>query len=140
APHPGWSEQDPADWWRALCEAVPRALGEADVSSRQVAAVGFSGGAHTPRLVDANGEVVRPAILWSDARSGTEANELQQRYGDEILSIACNWPTATWTQPQLLWLARHEPATLARTKRLYVAKDWLRAQLTGTWETDSTEA
>lgn len=140
APQPGWSEQDPADWWRALCDAVPRALGEADMANHRIAAVAFSAGAHTPVLVDGSGKVIRPAILWSDARSGAEAIELQERHGDEILSVACNWPAATWTQPQLLWLARHEPATLERTQRLYVAKDWLRSQLTGTWETDSTEA
>ena len=79
-------------------------------------------------------------MLWSDARSGAEARELQERFGDEILELACNLPAPTWTQPQLLWLARHEPEVLARTRRLYVAKDWLRSRPTGTWETDATEA
>ena len=140
SPHAGWSEQDPADWWRGVCETVPRALAEAGVNNDRIAAVAFSAGAHTPVLEDAEGRVIRPAILWSDARSGAEARELQERYGDEILELACNRPAATWTQPQLLWLARHEPEALARTRRLYVAKDWLRSRLTGTWETDATEA
>ncbi len=140
SPHPGWSEQDPADWWRALCDTVPRALADAGIGNDRIAAVAFSAGAHTPVLEDADGAVIRPAILWSDARSGAEARELQERYGDEILALACNRPAPTWTQPQLLWLARHEPQALARTRRLYVAKDWLRSRLTGTWETDVTEA
>lgn len=139
-PHTGWSEQDPADWWRGVCDTVPRALAEAGISCDRIAAVAFSAGAHTPVLEDAEGRVIRPAILWSDARSGVEARELQERYGAEILDLACNRPAPTWTQPQLLWLARHEPETLARTRRLYVAKDWLRSRLTGTWETDATEA
>ena len=137
---PGWSEQDPNHWWQALCATVPRALAEAGIAADEIAAIAFSAGAHTPVLEDAQGRVVRPAILWSDVRSGAEAKELQEKYGAEILAIGCNRPAPTWTQSQLLWLARHEPESLARAKRLYVAKDWLRSRLTGTWETDHTEA
>lgn len=138
--HPGWSEQDPQDWWQAVCTTVPRALAEAGIAADRIAAVAFSAGAHTPVLEDRDGRVIRPAILWSDSRSAVEASELQQRYGDEILAIACNRAAPTWTQPQLLWLARHEPEAFGRIHRLYVAKDWLRSRLTGTWETDATEA
>ncbi|MCW5626141.1 MAG: xylulokinase [Burkholderiales bacterium] len=140
SPQPGWSEQDPAQWWQALCSTVPRALTEAGLPPDAIAAVAFSAGAHTPVLEDARGHVIRPAILWSDQRSGAETRELNDRYGDEILAIGCNRAAPTWTQSQLLWLSRHEPDALARTKRLYVAKDWLRSRLTGTWETDPTEA
>lgn len=139
-PHPGWSEQNPQDWWTALCSTAKQALAQGNIRADQIASVALSAGAHTPVLVDAQGEVIRPAILWSDTRSRKEAAELTQQYGDEIFDIARNRPAPTWTQPQLLWLARHEPDALARTQRLYVAKDWLRAQLTGTWETDHTEA
>jgi len=140
SPQPGWSEQDPADWWRALCDTVPRALAAAGARADHVTAVAFSAGAHTPVLEDADGRVIRPAILWSDQRSGAEARELQDKYGEEILALGCNRPVPTWTQPQLLWLARHEPEALRRARRIYVAKDWLRSRLTGTWETDATEA
>ena len=139
-PHPGWSEQDPSDWWRALCATVPAALEESGIPAERIAAIAFSAGAHTPVLEDVHGAVIRPAILWSDGRSAAEARELQERFGDEILALGCNRAAPTWTQPQLLWLARHEPEVLARARRLYVAKDWLRSRLTGTWETDATEA
>lgn len=139
-PHPGWSEQDPHDWWHAVCATVPAALAEAGIAAERIVAVAFSAGAHTPVLEDRDGRVIRPAILWSDSRSAAEADELQQRHGEEILAIACNRAAPTWTQPQLLWLARHEPAAFRRIHRLYVAKDWLRSRLTGTWETDATEA
>lgn len=140
APHPGWSEQHPADWWAALCNTARQVMNQSGLSADQVAAVSLSAGAHTPVLVDASGQVIRPAILWSDTRSRIEATELKDRYGTEIFEIARNVPAPTWTQPQLLWLMRHEPHVLRQTHRLYVAKDWLRAQLTGTWETDHTEA
>jgi xylulokinase len=140
SPQPGWSEQDPEEWWRAVCTTVPAALARAELSAEQIAAVSFSAGAHTPVLEDAQGRLLRPAILWNDQRSGAEAAELQQSAGAQFLNVALNRPTPTWTAPQLLWLSRHEPQVMDRVRRLYVAKDWLRTRLTGTWETDRTDA
>lgn len=140
SPQPRWSEQDPQDWWRAVCDTVPRALAEAGIGAGEIRAVSFSAGAHTPVLEDAQGRVLRPAILWSDQRSGEQVQALQQRHGERILQIALNKPSPTWTLPQFLWLAQHEPEVVRATHRVYVAKDWLRSRLTGTWETDRTEA
>ena len=140
SPHPGWSEQDPADWWRALCATIPRVLATAGIHARQVRAVGFSAGTHSPVLVDESGAPVRPAILWSDQRSGQEAAELRERAGEQILRIALNWPTPTWTMAQLLWLRRHEPEVLRSVHRLVMPKDWLRWRLCGEWHTDVTDA
>lgn len=140
APMPGWSEQDPEEWWTALCRTAPAALQEAGIGSDRIAGIAFSAGAHTPVLTDHVGRVLRPAILWSDVRSGAEAAELASRHGEEILRLGLNHPQPTWTQSQLLWLMRHEPEVMERATRLYVAKDWLRGRLTGSWETDHTEA
>lgn len=140
APKPGWSEQNPRDWWAALCQTVPAALKKAGIRNSQIEGIAFSAGAHTPVLTDMSGQVLRPAILWSDVRSSAEAAELAANHGAEILRLGLNHPQPTWTQAQLLWLTRHEPEIMNRAERLYIAKDWLRAQLTGTWETDHTEA
>lgn len=140
SPQPRWSEQDPYDWWRAVCDTVPRALADAGLTAADIRAVSFSAGAHTPVLEDANGRVLRPAILWNDQRSGAEANELQATHGERILQIALNRPSPTWTLPQLKWLATHEPDVVRATHRVYVAKDWLRSRMSGTWESDRTEA
>ncbi|MYZ43058.1 xylulokinase [Schauerella aestuarii] len=139
-PHARWSEQDPMDWWRALCETVPRALAEAGIGADAIAAISFSAGAHTPVLEDADGRVLRPAILWSDQRSGAEVAELLNRHGDRIFELSMNRPSPTWTMPQFMWLTRHEPDVVRATRRVYVAKDWLRSRLTGDWVTDRTEA
>jgi len=139
-PHPGWSEQDPEDWWRALCDTAPRALATAGRAAADVLAVAFCGGAHTPVLLDGQGRLLRRAILWSDQRSGTESRELQESHGAEILRIGLNSPTPTWTLPQLLWLVRHEPDVARATRRLLVAKDWLRLRICGEWHTDVTDA
>ena len=140
SPQPRWSEQDPHDWWRAVCDTVPRALAEAGLTADDIRAVSFSAGAHTPVLEDAQGRVLRPAILWSDQRSGAEVNDLQAAHGERILQIALNRPSPTWTLPQFKWLVTHEPEVVRATHRVYVAKDWLRSRMSGTWETDRTEA
>lgn len=140
APHPGWSEQDPRDWWDAVCRTVPQALAAAGADAGEVAAVSFSAGAHTQVLEDADGRVIRRAILWNDQRSGAETQDLRAQADARILEIGANRANPTWTLPQMLWLRRHEPEAFARVKRLYVAKDWLRARLTGTWETDHIDA
>lgn len=140
APNPGWSEQDPWDWWRAACAAVPAALARAGGEPSRVAAVSFSAGAHTQVLEDADGRVIRPAILWNDQRSGAQTRALRDRADNRILAIGFNRANPTWTLPQMLWLKEMEPAAFARVHRLYVAKDWLRSRFTGGFETDVVDA
>jgi len=140
SPHPRWSEQNPVDWWNAVKETVPKSIAQAKIKANEIAAISFSAGAHTPVLEDANGELVRPAILWNDQRSGQETLELKDKHWERILEIGFNSPAPTWTLPQFLWLSRHEPEVFKKTRRIYVAKDWLRSRLTNTWETDATEA
>lgn len=140
SPQPRWSEQNPMDWWEAVKETVPKSIAIAKIKADEIAAISFSAGAHTPVLEGANGEILRPAILWNDQRSGQETQELKDKHWDRILEIGFNSPAPTWTLPQFLWLKRHEPEVFKKTKRIYVAKDWLRSRLTDTWETDATEA
>jgi len=139
-PHPGWSEQDPEAWFAALREAVPAALAAAGLAPSAIAGIAISAGAHIPVLTDAAGAVLRPAIMWNDQRSAAEAAELHERAGEMIVKTSLNRVNPTWTLAMLAWLRRHEPEMIARTCRLYLAKDFLRARLTGTWETDFSDA
>ena len=139
-PRAGWSEQDPGEWFAALCQAVPVALAAAGVGAEDIAGVGVSAGAHIPVLTDDAGVVLRPAIMWNDQRSAAEAAELQERAGERIVEIGLNRVNPTWTLAMLAWLQKHEPAVMARARRLYLAKDFLRFCLTGTWETDFSDA
>ena len=140
APHPGWSEQDPADWWRALCTSVKQAIAWSGVDPSAIAAVSLTAGAHIQVLEDASGRVLRRAIMWNDQRSRDEVALLRDVADARILQIAHNRCSTTWTLPQLAWVRRHEPEVAAATNRLYMAKDWLRSRLTGTWETDPVDA
>jgi xylulokinase len=135
-PHPGWSEQDPGEWWQALCQGVSKALAASGSDAGMVAGVAVSAGAHIGVLTDAADRVLRPAILWSDTRSAPEAAELHDRAGDRIIASSLNRANPTWLLPQLLWLRRHQAELVGPTHRIYLAKDWLRTRLTGSWETD----
>lgn len=139
-PKPGWSEQDPLEWYDAICKSVPAALDNAGISSGEVTAIAFSGGAHTPVLLDADNRIIRPAILWNDQRSIAESRELAAEAGDMIMDIGLNAPNPTWTLPQLKWLQRYEPEAAAGTRALLVAKDYLRYRVTGRRDTDWIEA
>jgi xylulokinase len=123
-----------------LCTAVPQALAKAGLPASEVAAVGISAGAHIAVLEDADGRVIRPAIMWNDQRSSAEAAELHERAGETIIAKGLNRANPTWTLCQLAWLQKHEPEAIARTRRLYIAKDWLRSRLTGDWTTDYSDA
>ena len=138
-PQPGWSEQDPTGWWQALCAVIPQVLEKAGLPAREIAAVGVSAGAHIAVLEDADGRVIRPAIMWNDQRSVAEAAELHERAGETIIAKGLNRANPTWSLCQLAWLRKHEPDAIARTKRLYIAKDWLRSRLTGDWTTDYSD-
>jgi|SaaInl5LU_22_DNA_1037371.scaffolds.fasta_scaffold19867_2 xylulokinase len=136
SPQPLWVEQNPEDWRQALMSALTEITRETD--HKNIAAISVTAGAHIAVLCDANGQAVRPAILWSDQRAHLEAEELRQTGLD--IEIAGNQASPTWTLPQLIWLNTHEPDTIARSKSLFFAKDWLRHQLTGDNFTDSGDA
>ncbi|MDF2374564.1 MAG: xylulokinase [Rhizobiaceae bacterium] len=140
SPEQGWSEQDPHQWWSSLCGAVPKALREARLTAKDIAAVSISAGAHTCVLVDEQDQVIRPAIMWNDQRSLAECDLLRAEAGSMIGSTAGNQITPTWTLPQLYWLTRNEPGKVTAVSRIYPAKDWLRSRLTGDWSTDRVDA
>ena len=124
APVPGWAEADPEAWWRSIARAFAE-LGT-KVKLDAVAAVAVTGQAPTAVLVDANGDVVRPAILWLDTRAEQEAQELGSR--------------AYYLGPKLAWLAKHEPASLARTRFLLQSHAFVAYRLTGGVAVDPSTA
>jgi xylulokinase len=120
--------------------AVPAALAAAGIAAAQISGIGVSAGAHIPVLVDDAGLVIRPAILWSDQRAGPQAQALRARAGEMIERTSLNRVNATWSLAMLAWLRAHEPETVGRVSRVYLAKDYLRFLLTGSWETDFSDA
>ena len=139
-PRFGWSEQDPAEWFEALCAAVPKAIAASGIPASAIAGIGISAGAHIPVLSNAQGQVLRPAIMWNDQRAAAQAAALHERAGARIIATSLNRVNPTWTLAMLAWVQENEPDVMAEAKRLYLAKDYLRYLLTGTWETDFSDA
>ncbi len=130
-PHPGWAEQDPADWLGALRGVVDELTARDPAAIARLCGIGLCSAAHLPVLLDAHDAVLRPAILWSDQRSHAEVAALKARAASRIADIACNEPGCTWTLPQLLWVWAHEPQVRGRVQTLLSSKDYLLFRLTG---------
>jgi len=128
-PQPGWAEQDPEDWWRA----VERIGWEGPV--------GLSGQMHGLVLLDAAGEELRPAILWNDQRTGAECAEIEQTIGlERLIELTGNRALPGFTAPKLLWVRKHEPEVWARVAHVLLPKDYVRFRLTGEHAIDAAEA
>jgi xylulokinase len=139
SPRPGWSEQDPEDWWKALREAMARLRADRPEALGRVRAVGLSGQMHGAVLVDEAGAVIRPAILWNDGRAARECEELQAAIPD-LAQIAGIVAMPGFTAPKLAWIRRHEPQKFERIAKVLSAKDFLRLRLTGEAVTDMSDA
>ena len=139
-PQSGWAEQNPEDSWNAFVSNVRELLRKSGAAPEDIAAVALDAATHTAVLLDEQDRPVRNAIYWTDTRASAEADELRARCGEEITRLSFNSVSSLWTLPQLLWLSRHEPETLARTKKIMAVKDYIRYRLTGDFVTDDIEA
>ncbi|MDO6584668.1 FGGY-family carbohydrate kinase [Salipiger sp. 1_MG-2023] len=132
SPHPGWAEEDPADWWRNVCEIVPELLAETGRDAGEIAAIGTSGMLPAVVLLDEDGAVLRPSIQQSDGRCGAEVTELRNEIDeDAFLARAGNGVNQQLVGAKLRWLARHEPDIHARIATVFGSYDYINWRLTG---------
>jgi xylulokinase len=132
-PRPGWSEQDPADWWHATQRAL--------AALPPAAAIGLSGQMHGLVAVDSRDRVLRPAILWNDQRTAAECAEIEERVGlERLIGLTGNRALPGFTAPKLLWLRNHEPEVYARIAHVFLPKDYVRLRLTGDSAIDVADA
>lgn len=143
-PRPGWSEANPARVLGTVMDCVRAALaelGSAGRASSEVISIGISGTACGSWLIDADGELVRPAILWNDSRAAHIVDEWRRTgITDRLFDLSGNVPFPGYTLPVLAWLRSEEPQSLQRARATLCCKDWLRFQLTGVVATDETDA
>lgn len=138
-PHPGWSEQNPEDWWKQSLEGIKELTAECDKS--QVAGISFGGQMHGLVILDEKDEVIRPAILWNDGRTGKETDYLNQVIGKEKLSeYTANIAFAGFTAPKILWVKEHEPENFQKIKKIMLPKDYLAYKLSGVHCSDMSDA
>jgi xylulokinase len=138
SPRPGWSEQRPEDWWqggrRAIAEVASKIGGD-------IAGVGLSGQMHGAVFLDDADQVIRPALLWNDQRTGAQCEAITERVGaGRLIAIAGNPALTGFQAPKILWLRDEEPHAYARLRSVLLPKDYIRLQLTGEKATDASDA
>lgn len=138
-PNPGWSEQNPADWYQGVMDGLKELLAVCDKS--QVSGISFGGQMHGLVLLDDRDQVIRPAILWNDGRTVKECEYLNTVIGKEKLSeYTANIAFAGFTAPKILWVRENEPENFARISKIMLPKDYIAYRLTGVFSTEPSDA
>ena len=137
-PQPGWSEQNPEDWWEATVKVLKDLMQK---GKGYPVGLGLTGQMHGAVFLDRDGQVLRPAILWNDARTGAECREIEERVGSgRLREITGNPALAGFQAPKILWLRNHEPRNYSQVRHVLLPKDYVRFRLTGKFATDASDA
>ncbi len=138
-PHPGWSEQEPSAWIRAIKEGIPELIAGEDCS--QIAGIGAGGQMHGLVVLDEEDRVLRPAILWNDGRTQKETDYLNESVGKARLTeLTGNIAFAGFTAPKLLWMQKNEKELFDRIAKIMLPKDYINYILTGVHSCDYSDA
>ena len=138
-PHPGWSEQNPEDWWTSVQDGLKELTAGIDVND--VAGIGCGGQMHGLVILDGNDNVIRPAILWNDGRTYKEVEYLNGVIGKQKLSdLTANIAFAGFTAPKILWVQKNEPENFKRIAKIMLPKDFINYKLTGVHACDYSDA
>jgi xylulokinase len=133
APKPGWSEQDPDQWWRAAAAAVVAVIRKAKIDGKRIAGIGLSGQMHGLVITDDAGKPLRPSLIWNDQRTAKQAAHIEAAVGGrkKLIALAGNAAMTSFTLTKLLWVRDNEPRTYDRIRHMLLPKDYVRLRLTG---------
>ncbi len=136
-PQPLWSEQNPADWWDGIVKSIRAALAESGLSGDDISAIGLTGQMHGLVLLDNQGQVLRPSILWNDQRTGSQCDYMTEAIGaNRLLELTGNPALTGFTAPKILWVRDNEPEVYAEAAQVLLPKDYIRYKLTDAYATD----
>lgn len=141
-PKPGWTEQDPEDWWKATVKTVRAVLKSSKVKPADVKAIGLSGQMHGSVFLDKKNEVIRPALLWNDQRTAAECDEITSAAGGQksLIKMVANPALTGFQAPKILWLRNNEKRNFARLAKVLLPKDDIRRRLTGDHVSEVSDA
>ncbi len=141
-PRPGWSEQDPADWWRSTRAAVNAVMSKAGLEPADVTAIGLSGQMHGSVFLGSGTDPLRPAILWNDQRTAPQCRAIESLAGGraKLIDMVGNPALTGFTAPKILWVREHEPAIYEKTKHILLPKDYIRLLMTREYATEVGDA
>lgn len=140
-PQNGYAEQNPAEWWEATVKAIKQVLISTKDEKAELVGIGLSGQMHGLVMLDEKNEVIRPAILWCDGRTGEESVAIDRLVGSErLLQITANPAIASFTAAKILWVKKHEPQNYEKTRHILLPKDYIRFMLCGVFATEVSDA
>ena len=137
--HKNYAEQDPEEWWQAVCQATREIVKGIDPS--EVLAVSFSSQMQACIVVDREGKALRPAMIWADHRAEKQAEYLEEKIGfDRMYEINGHRVSSSYSIEKLMWIKEHEPEIYGKAYKMLLAKDYIICRLTGAFVTDYSEA
>jgi xylulokinase len=142
SPKPGWSEQDPLDWWNATCKATKAVLKKAKIKPNNITGIGLSGQMHGSVFLADSEKPLRPALLWNDQRTAQQCAEIEAKAGgrEKLIDMVANPALTGFTAPKILWVRDHEPKIYAKTRHILLPKDYIRFRMTGEYATEVSDA
>lgn len=138
-PQPLWSEQNPEHWWQATVKAIEGLKQKRSKEFGAVKAIGLAGQMHGATLLDKSGQVIRPAILWNDGRSGEQCKQLESKVTN-FRTVSGNLAMPGFTAPKLLWVEQNEPNNFKRVAKVLLPKDYIRWRLSGEYASDMSDS
>lgn len=140
-PQNGWAEQDPLDWWNAVCGTTKAVIAKAGISASEIKGVGLSGQMHGLVMLDKSGNVLRKSIIWCDQRTAKECEEITQKVGAEnLIKITANPALTGFTASKIMWVKNKEPEIYEKCAHILLPKDFIRYKLTGEFATEVSDA
>ncbi|MEO6436784.1 MAG: xylulokinase [Tepidisphaeraceae bacterium] len=142
SPRPGWSEQNPEDWWAAAQKATRAVLKKAKVKAGDISGIGLSGQMHGSVFLGDGEKPLRPALLWNDQRTTEQCAEIESKAGgrEKLIEMVANPALTGFTAPKILWVREKEPRVYAKTKHILLPKDYIRLRMTGEYATEVSDA
>ncbi len=141
SPKPGYSEQDPRQWWAATVKATRAVIAKAKINGKRIAGIGFSGQMHGLVCLDKDGEVIRPSIIWNDQRTAEQCRFITDKAGGpkKLIQMCGNVAMTSFTLTKLLWVMQREKRNYARIAQVLLPKDYIRYRLTGEYAGDVSD-
>src|SRR3984885_7119750 len=141
SPRPGWSEQNPRDWWSATVIATKSVLKKAKLKPTDIGAIGLSGQMHGSVFLGDGEDALRPALLWNDQRTAQQCIEIEPKAGgrEKLIELVATPALTGFTAPKILWVREHEPRVYAKTRHILLPKDYIRLCMTGEYATEVSD-
>jgi len=140
-PNIGWAEQDPEDWWNAVCTTINSVLTKSGINPRDIKGIGLTGQMHGAVLLDKDGKVLRKAIIWCDLRSTYECEQITSLIGRErLIEITANPALTGFTASKVMWVKNNQPEIFNKISKILLPKDYIRYRLTGEYATEVSDA